>query len=221
MNYVSNTSRRFRALLTIPALLAIAACSSGGTNGNVGPGMTPANYLALEDRAGYEATQDNNAAIIADGRQRAYLRGDPVSYGNGRTGFTLQWNRIARMAYVYPGHTTGAMGLDTSAMMAFATDAHGNTLAGNGGSPIVLLANVATQEGVGRFGLRLGTQVLGAAANGALAARINADATCSENCGSPIQIAVGSNSTSTATGTGTATAGGGTGNPCVTCGIVE
>ncbi len=218
MNIIKSLRKNVLRVLGVGALLVLAACSTG-TNGNVGPGMSTDAYLALEDRAGYEATQDNNAAVIADGRQRAYLRGEPVAYGTRQTGFTLQWNQIARMAYVYPGHSTGAMGLETSAMMAFATDAHGNTLVNGGGSPAILLANVATQEGVGRFGLRLGTQVLGAAANGAIAANIHAGAACSENCGPAIQVIAQAGSESTATGTGNGTAVVGT--PCTTCGIVN
>ncbi len=171
--------------------------------------MSTEKYLALENRAGYEAGKDKNAAIIADGRQRAYLRGDPVSYGTRKTGFTLQWNRIARMAYVYPGHTTGGMGIETSAMMAIATDAHGNTLTNGGGSPAVLLANVSNQEGITRFGLRLGTQVVGAASNGLLSAKEMAAVKCDINCGDFTQVIAqsGSRSESEATGTAKATAG--------------
>ncbi len=221
MNYASKIVSRLRTFWIIPALLAITACSAGGPNTNVTPTMTNASYVraSAEDRAAYLSNVQGEDALLTQKNQVEYLAGRPVHYGDGRTGYTLQWNRTMRTAYVFPGHTTGAMGLDTSAMMAFATDAHGNTLAGNGGSPIVLLANVATQEGIGRFGLRLGTQVLGAGINGALAASINAAAQCSENCGSPIQVIANSGSTATATGTGTATAG--TGGSCTTCGILN
>ena len=174
---------------------------------------------SAEDRAAYLNNVSAEDRLITQKRQAEYLAGRPVEYGNGRTGYTLQWNRIARMAYVYPGHTTGAMGMETSAMMAFATDAHGNTLSGNGGSPIVLMANVATQEGLGRVALGLGTQVVGAAVNGSIAAKINADGSCGENCmGDLTQISVESTATGTGNANSTAASGG---SGCVTCGILD
>lgn len=199
-----------RPLLVLGALIVLAGCAGGPPRTDVTPTPTNAEFLAM-DAAQRNATL---AAINTEGTEVArlnetlYRNNRPVSYSDGRTSYTIQWVRTPvpgsqGLINIYPGNSTGAMGQDVAAIMVLGANAHGQW------DGRVLAASSSFQEGLGRFMLRGGFAVLGAAANGAIAAQIHADARCRSNCGTVINATAYSGSEATATGTGTATVNGG------------
>jgi len=221
---------RLLLLLLLPATLAGCA---GATNG---PGSPFADAPSADEYAAMPTDQRDAAAAAVqqtaaarenwwnDIGREIFEAGEPVQIGSEATGYTMLWAKPMGMTYIYPGHTNGGMGMEQNAIMAIATDEHGNFIReqtrGGGVRPVVVMANVATQEGLGRFLARGAFQVTGAAVNGAVAAQIRANNTCSENCGSPIfnRVEAASQSASEATGTGTASAASG---DCATCGALR
>lgn len=200
-----------RAFLLCGAL-ALAGCATTNGPGNAfqdAPNAREYATMSAEEREAAAAAVQRGAAAkkswwIEVGLP-IYLSGEPVSIGNKQTGRTLMWDPLARVTYIYAGHTNGPGGIERTSSQAFKTDEHGNPLTGQG----QLLANVSTQEGIGRFASRLGVQAIAPMGSGLGAAAIHANNACDENCGDSNLLISQSSSESTATGTGSATAGSG------------
>jgi hypothetical protein len=171
----------------IPVAILVAGCSTlpGGV---VTPSMSDSDYVkaAPEAREAYlKAIREESEALTLK-KTAEYQAERPVYYGDKVTGFTMLWNKKLQMVSVYPGHVSNPMGMETSSILVLRTDSEGGIHYQNQGGvekPTTLLANVANQEGLSRLLLKGGLQVLGASVNGALAAKIAADASCGNNCG--------------------------------------
>lgn len=165
-----------KSLVAVAFALALGACATNP--GHVTPTMADADYVkaAPAERSKYLKDIEDEAAALASKKDAEYTVGRPVYNGNKDTGYTYQWDKKLSLVYIYPGHNPGALSLETQGVLALRADARGNILyqKDNLGfeRPTTLLANVATQEGIGRVILKGGFQILGAAANGALAAEI-------------------------------------------------
>lgn len=193
--------RLMAVLLIVPFL---GACAGGAIRpGPVTPTMADADFVkaSSEVKTQYlQAVQEEDVLLTAK-KSTEYMAGRPVAYGDSSTGYTLQWDKKLGIVYIYPGHNPGAMSIESEAVMAFRADKNGNIHYQNTGGvekPTTLLANVATQEGVGRMMVKGVFQVLGSTMNGAVAAKIHADSACGDGCGNTTLINAGGNSQSLA-----------------------
>lgn len=237
MNFRSTIEK---VLVSLSVVLLGACTAMPGPNT---PTMPDADFVkaAPAERASYLKAIADEATALVSKKDAEYAVGRPIYNGNEKTGYTLQWDKKLSLLYIYPGHNPGAMSLETQGVLALRTDAHGNIFYQKDGQgverPTTLLANVATQEGLGRVFLKGGFQVLSAGANGALAAKITSDAQCKEGCGDTWNIqggtalaqggaavsvsqggssAAGATSGSSALSTVNTTSSGGSGG-CATC----
>jgi len=219
---LSTLTRSGAALLLLAVL---GACSTSNGPGNpFGNAPSAAEYARMDAESREAAAQQVQQGVAAknDWWQNVglpiYLSGEPVQIGNKQTGRTLMWDKFALVTYIYAGHTNGGGGLEQNSTQSFRTSPDGNILLDNG----QLLANVATQEGLGRFAARIGVQLAAPVFSGVAAAKIHTDAACKSNCGGGdlTQIAVNALSNAEAIGTGNATASSGRG-VCTTCGAFK
>lgn len=182
--------------LTLAAML-LAGCSTL-PGGFVTPSMSDADFVksAPEARETYLKTIQEESVLLEAKKEAEYTAGRPVFYGDKSTGFTIQWNKKLALVSVYPGHITSQVGMESLALLVLKADSKGNIHYQNQGGvekPTTLLANTATQEGLGRLFVKGGFQVLSAGVNGAWAAKINADKACGENCGNITMYNAGGN----------------------------
>ncbi len=171
----------------LAAILLLTACAGGGTV------MDNSDYLSA-DKAGRSAylkkIQEEENALV-EKRNVEYHLGRPVQFDTGDAKYTKQWDRQAKIVYVYPGHSPGGMGIETQSILALRTDENGDVLYGPDNRPVTILANVATQEEFGRMMVKGGFQIASGAVNGMGASLINrlvsANNDCSNGgCGNPI-----------------------------------
>jgi hypothetical protein len=184
-------------MLFVSFIVATLTGCSTLQGGLVTPTMSDKDFVAAttDARNAYLETIQKEDSILTLKKDMEYLAGRPVFYGDKQTGFTIQWNKKLSLVSVYPGHITSQLGMESAGALLFKADARGNIHYQNQGGvekPTTLLANVATQEGLGRLLVKGGFQVTSAGFNGVLAAKINADGVCTDNCGN-ISI-VGGNS---------------------------
>lgn len=200
-------------LLILLFALTLTGCASTLSGGLVTPSMSDEDYVKAtpEARDTYLKVIQEEDVLLTAKKDTEYLAGRPVFYGDKQTGFTIQWNKKLSLVSVYPGHITGQMGMESAAVLVFKADTKGNIHYQNQGGvekPTTLLANVATQEGLGRLFVKGGFQVLSAGVNGAWAAKINADAACNGDCGGNItMVNTGGNALSGASSTSQSNAG--------------
>jgi hypothetical protein len=180
------------------AMVFLSTGCSTLKGGHVTPSMSDAAFVKADSEArnSYLKKIQEEDELLTVKKDVEYLAGRPVFYGDKATGFTIQWNKKLSLVSVYPGHITGQMGLETAAVMVFKADGDGNIHYQNQGGvekPTTLLSSVATQEGLGRLLVKGGFQVLSAGVNGALAAKINSDASCGSDCGNVTMVNTGGN----------------------------
>jgi len=207
-----------QALFGASLIMVLGACSS--TTGT----MSDAKFLAAEAeaRAEYLASIQEEDRILSRKKETEYEVGRPVVYERDGIFRTVQWDRELGMIYIYPGKKTGMMSLDTHGVVVVRADSEGNIkydADGRGGErPTTFLANVATEQGLGRVLLQGGFQVVSMGVNGALAAEIFSDGSCGNNCGNINLVNQGgvSSATSLAEGTGNASAGASAAVGCAT-----
>jgi hypothetical protein len=185
-----------KKFLSLVVVLLLTGCGTMG--GMVTATMSDADFVsaAPEQRDAYLKNIQEEALVLSTKKEVEYQAGRPVYYGDSKTGYTLQWNRRLGLVSVYPGHITGPMGMESAALLVLRADERGNIhyqQAGGVDKPTTILANVANQEALGRLFVKGGFQVLGAAANGAIAAKIHSDASCGENCGNIVMVNQGGN----------------------------
>jgi hypothetical protein len=181
-----------KVLFVLFVALALTGCSTL-PGGFVTETMSDADFVkaAPEARESYLKTIQEEDVLLTSKKDVEYMAGRPVFYGDKASGFTIQWNKKLALVSVYPGHITSQVGMESLAILVLKADAKGNIHYQNQGGvekPTTLLANVATQEGLGRLFVKGGFQVLSAGVNGAWAAKINADATCKGDCGGNITM---------------------------------
>ncbi len=166
--------------------------------GLVTPTMSDEDFLkkAPEARSTYLKKIQEEDVLLTAKKDVEYMTGRPVFYGDKSTGFTIQWNKKLSLVHLYHGHITNTMGLESLAALTLKADSMGNIkyeTQGGVEKPTTLLANVSTQEGLGRLFVKGGFQVLSAGVNGALAAKINSNASCGENCNNVTMVNTGGN----------------------------
>lgn len=168
--------------------LTLTGCASM-SGGLVMPSMSDKDYYEAspETREAYLKNIQEEDNLIGLKKDTEYLAGRPVFYGDSSTGYTIQWNKKLALVAVYPGHTTGMMGMESAALLVFKADSKGNIHYQNQGGvekPTTLLSNTSTQEGVGRLFVKGGFQILGAGVNGLGAAIVQSNAACKgDGCG--------------------------------------
>jgi hypothetical protein len=202
--------------------LTLTGCASTLSGGLVTPSMSDEDFVkaAPEVRQTYLKTIQEEDVLLTAKKDTEYLAGRPVFYGDKSTGFTIQWNKKLSLVSIYPGHITSQLGMESAAVLVFKADAKGNIHYQNQGGvekPTTLLANVATQEGLGRLFVKGGFQVLSAGVNGAWAAKINSDASCGNNCGNINMINTGGNALAGSTANSQSNAGMSMGLGCTNC----
>ena len=167
--------KMLQAVLAVSLMLALGACSS------VTSTMSDDRYLSAkeEKRQEYLAAIEEEDRILREKKEAEYQVGRPVIYERNGIFRTVQWDRKLGMIYIYPGKKTGLMSLDTHGVIAVRATPDGKIkydADGRGGErPTTFLANVATEQGLGRVLLQGGFQVLSFGANGLLAADKIAD----------------------------------------------
>jgi hypothetical protein len=224
-----------RGLLAVFLLVFLGACASNGPGSPFKDAPDAQQYSSMNEEereaaaANVQQTAAERRAWWNDIGEPIFLAGEPVKVGTPDSGYTMHWVPKMGMTYIYPGHLNGAMGMEQSAIMAIATNEDGDFIQentrGGGVRPVVLTANIATQEGLGRFLTRGLFQMGGAALNGAVAAQIHANDDCGENCGNIVlqngsSAGASAGASSDATGTGNASSSSG-GGGCVTCGMLQ
>lgn len=180
-------------LLVILALLPLlGACASSTTGmGMVKQTLSDKDFLALseESRSEYVAAITDEEQALTSKKLAEYNAGRPVHYEDPETGLfrTIQWDKMLGMVYIYPGKYTGAMNMNTHNVITVEATKEGKIKYypdGRGGKRAnVFLANVASEEGVGRLLVRSGTQILSSGFSGFAAAKVYSDAECGDNCG--------------------------------------
>lgn len=211
-----NVRKSGRLLAVIITTLLLGACAGGATRpGPVTPQMSDKDYLAAapEDREAYLKAIKDEQVALATKLETEYRAGRPVTRGTSATGYTMQWDSFHKIVYIYPGHNPGSMSIESESVMAYLTNEDGDILVEDtpaGSRPVKLLANVATQTGANRMLIQAGAQVFASGVNGALAAKIAADANDCDGCGGLPAINVNSQASSgsiaEAVGTGNSTA---------------
>lgn len=177
--------------LAILALLPLLGACAASTSGMVEKTMTDQQYLTLseEKRGEYIAAITDEEDTLTSKKQAEYNAGRPVHYEDPETGLfrTIQWDKMLGMVYIYPGKYTGALTMNTHNVITVEATEDGKIKYhpdGRGGMRAnVFLANVASEEGVGRLLIRSGTQVLSSGFSGFAAAKVYADKKCGDNCG--------------------------------------
>lgn len=186
--------RKVIKFLAIVALLPLlGACAPGTTRmGMVEQTLSDRDYLALseEERSEYVSSISNEESALAYKKQAEYNAGRPVHYEDSKTGLfrTIQWDKMLGMVYIYPGKSTGALTMNTHNVITVEATEDGKIKYyddGRGGKRAnVFLANVASEEGIGRLLVRSGTQILSSGFSGAVAAKIYTDNQCEgDECG--------------------------------------
>ncbi len=207
-------------LLFVGVILTGCSTLQGGL---VTPTMSDETFVksTKEERESYLKVIQEEDVLLTAKKDTEYLAGRPVFYGDKQTGFTIQWNKKLALVSIYPGHITGQMGTESAAVLVFKADAKGNIHYQNQGGvekPTTLLANVATQEGLGRLFIKGGFQVFSAGVNGAWAAKINADAACKGDCGGNVtMVNTGGNALAGSTANSQSNAGMSMGLGCTNC----
>ncbi len=161
-------------LLAISAVvLLLSGC--GINKGVVTDSMDNADYLSASEaeRSAYLNKIQAEEQALAKKRSTEYMLGRPVPFGDGDTRYTKQWDKDNSIVHVYPGHAPGGTGIEAQSVLSMRTDENGNVLYDQTGKPIVILANVATQEELGRVLIKGGFQVAAGAVNGMGASLIN------------------------------------------------
>ncbi|MEY3784006.1 MAG: hypothetical protein RLZZ230_328 [Candidatus Parcubacteria bacterium] len=177
-------------MLTVVTLLSGCAISKGV----VTESMDNAKYLASSEaeRSAYLGQIQEEDQTLSQKRDIEYVLGRPVPFGDGDTRYIKQWDKFSKIVHVYPGHSPGGNGIETQAVISMRTNDKGELLYDQTGRPIIILANVATQEELGRVLIKGGFQIAAGAVNGLGASLVNRlvnSGSCSGgNCGgsSPI-----------------------------------
>ncbi|MCA9359852.1 hypothetical protein KC850_02315 [Candidatus Kaiserbacteria bacterium] len=184
--------KSLRILFAFVLVSTMAACATNGS-GYLTETMDDDDFIRAkqDQKEAYLKAVVDEATALQWKKDTEYSAGRPVPYGDEKTGYTLHWDNKLLLVHIYPGHSNGMMGIDEEALLTLQTDEKGNIkyqeLAnGMGGTyqkPTIFLANVATQEGLGRVLLKGGIQVGSSFMNGGYAADKYADAECGNNCG--------------------------------------
>lgn len=178
-----------KILTKLLAISAVVLLLSGCSSLTV---MSNEEFIAAspKEKQEYLDKMDAEEQSLESKRTREYLAGREVEFSAGNAKYTKIWDRQAKIVYVYPGHSPGGTGIETQSILALRTDENGNVLYDQTGKPIVILANVATQEELGRVLIKGGFQVAAGAVNGMGASLINRlvnAGDCSNGgCGTPI-----------------------------------
>jgi hypothetical protein len=182
---MQNATKILRIGISAVFISFMTACAAGPYSTET---MTNQDFLesSASEQDAYLAAVTHERAVLKSKNNTEFKAGRPVYFGTEDTGYTLLWDSDLEIVYVYPGHTSGAMGAEQESMIALRSDSEGNVKyqSINGvEQPTILLANVMTQEGIGRALLRGGFQVVSSSVNGAVAAKIytNQD-DCGDNC---------------------------------------
>lgn len=184
--------------LTHMAVLALAslltACSTpGGGSGRNTPTDAEILQMNQEDKLETFVTEvETEQEVLVNTKTRLYKSELPVTFGNEKTGYTMQWDKFNRVVHYYPGHQTSHFGIDQENTLSLMTDEEGRILFQNtrgGIEPVRLLANVATQEGMGRVWSKLGVQFGSSVGANLGVGLINAATRCEgDECGGPTVI---------------------------------
>jgi hypothetical protein len=187
--------RQLFVLFVIPLLVACAS-----HQGFVTETMNDADFVkaSSEVKSQYLKVVKEESELLDSKKNVEYQSGRPVSFGDGDTWYVKQWDKAHKVVYVYPANSPGGTGIETQSILSMRTDERGDLIYDQSGRPLILLANVATQEELGRVLIKGAFQVLGAGVNGALAAKIQADASCGDNCGNTTLINAGGSSSAAA-----------------------
>lgn len=206
-------------LLVGASLLVLGACASV-PDSNIG-GVPDRKIAAMTDAelSAHRAQRIARTQRLTQERLDAYLSGETVTVSGDGLSYSIQWMKLAGMINIRVVAASSEFGILSQGTITLAADAHGRPVMG-GGVPVILTANSASMEANGRFFAGGIMNMMGAAANGAVAAQIRANNTCTENCGSPIinQVQAAAQSASRAIGTGSANASSGRGCPSGGCG---
>lgn len=178
--------RIFKFLVILALFPMLGACAS--SMGMVKKTMTDEQYLSLsdEERGEYIATIADEEKALSLKKDAEYNAGRPVHYEDPETGLfrTIQWDKTLGMVYIYPGKYTSALNMNMHNVVTVEATEDGKIKYypdGRGGRRAnVFLANVASEEGIGRLLIRSGTQVLASGFSGAIAAKIYTD---NQDCG--------------------------------------
>ena len=198
-------------LVAFPFFVGCASVGSKAGGGFMTPTMSDAEYLkaSTEEQEQYRSVVVEEDVLLTPKKDTEYMAGRPIYYGDTDTGYTVQWDKRLGTVFIYPGHVTDPMGLQTQAIAMFRADDQGAIHYQNVGGvekPTTLLTNVATQEGIGRLFVKSGAQVLAGAANGAIAAQIRANHDC-DDCGNTTLINAGGNNSAAALSNASSEAG--------------
>lgn len=189
---MKTVTKSLRIVFAIASISILAGCGSNG-GGYLVKTMSDKDYLkaSKEEQANYRQAVIKEEIDLQDKKLVEYKSGRPVTYGDKKTGYTLQWDKKLSLVHIYPGHNNGLMGIEEESLLTLRSDENGNIKYqkfGNGAGgtyeqPTKFLANVATQEGLGRMFLKGGFQVGSAYMNGGYAADKYSDDNCGDNCG--------------------------------------
>lgn len=194
---MKSTVRLLMTAVLLPFFVGCAAVGSKAGGGYVTPTMSDAEYLKAspEEQEQYRGVVKEEYVSLEAKKDIEYISGRPVYYGDTDTGYTVQWDKRLETVFIYPGHVSDPMGMQTQAIAMFRADTNGKMHFQNVNGvekPTTLLTNVATQEGLGRLLVKSGAQILAGAANGAIAAQIRANHGC-DDCGNTTLINAGGN----------------------------
>lgn len=188
--------------------LALGACST--TSFNTATMKNP-EYMKLSSEAkqAYLAAVQEEYDVILKKVAVEYATGRPIFMGDAQTGYTVQWDRNAKLMHVYPGHKPEGMGVETFVAMTFQTDSLGVPVLNKDGTIArPLFVNAATQEDLTRSLLKIFAGSVPAALNGAVAAGIASSSQCKgASCGNNFYIQGGQGGTAASLSGAGATAG--------------
>lgn len=137
--------------------------------------MSNEEYLAISpaERQEYLNSIKERDILIREKQRDEYQRGLAVEFESGGSAYTKIWDRHFKIVYVYPKNSAGmaGAGIETQAVLAMKTDENGDLVYEQDRisgmlKPVTILANVATQEELGRMLIRGGFQVAAGAVNG-------------------------------------------------------
>lgn len=212
---------KLKRIIAVAVVMALSACAGGEgvvKDTFATPTISNQQYMAMsaQERQNYLGAVAAEDRAITQKNDVEYLAGRPIHYGDSRTGYTVVWAKRVNQILFFPGHTSGAWGQESQIALALAADNHGQPRLVNG-VPIVLSASASHQEGLGRFFARGAFSVLSATMNGAVGAKITADAKCGNNCGNTIVQAISGSESVAVSETDVDISS----NSCPTCGILN
>jgi len=206
-----------KVMFGVSLVLVLGACASGVTKT-----MSDAEFIKLSEQERSEHLKTVRSESITLDRKRTeyWENGKVVHFEQDGVYESARWDKQKGLIYIYPGFTNGVFDLNTHGVLALRADADGHIMYepdGRGGQrPTTLLANVATESGLGRVFLQAGSQIVSSGVSGALAAEI---LDCGSNCGGDITLVNQggvSQATSLAEGVGNASAGASAAVGCAT-----